>query len=115
MNLPELLAEWERRRADAECVHASAPIAEVYNVVLEEARQIDGVPTRHLMTTKEAAFVLSVSPRTVARRCKRGGFPGAVKTSGDDGEWRIPSDEVYTANGQKQRTTPRLWKEGNDG
>lgn len=42
MTLPELVAALERRAAEAECIGATAPVANVYRDVLAELRGADG-------------------------------------------------------------------------
>ncbi len=42
VTLPELVAAWERRAAEAERVGATAPVANVYRDVLAELRGADG-------------------------------------------------------------------------
>lgn len=115
MDLPELMEEYERRRAEGARHGARAPVAKVYGLVLEELRQLDGTPDRgRLVTTGEAAEILGVSAKTVRRWIGDGRFPGAEKTSGNGGgEWRIPVQEVYRAAGEDpggDTSTPRLWE-----
>lgn len=117
MNLPELVEEYERRRAEAARHGARAPLAKIYGVVLEELRQLDGTarPDRRV-TTGEAADLLGVSPKTVRRWLRDGRFPGAEKTTENGGgEWRIPAREIYRAVGTEPDPgtgTPRLWSPG---
>jgi hypothetical protein len=114
----ELEREWERRRLEAERHGATAPLSRVYATVLEELRAVDGGEgTDRWMTTTEAAGVLAVAPKTIAKWATRGRFAGARKTSEDGGEWRLPSRAVYGAAGKPAsnrgaRTSPKLWKEG---
>ena len=111
MTLQELVLEFERRRAEAAQHGATAPIAAVYAIVLEELRRLDGTESVvRWMSTREAAAVLAVHTRTVARWCKDGRFPGATKTSDLTGRWRIPAGEVYNQAGDHKKATPRLWE-----
>lgn len=114
MKLGELVERYERRRAEAARHGSTAPLAKVYAVVLEELRGVDGVPDQaRLMTTAEAAEVLGLSEKTVRRWLADDRFPGARKTSGERGEWRIPSAEVYAAAGREggaRASVPRLWE-----
>jgi excisionase family DNA binding protein len=103
----------ERRRREAVEVGATAPLAKVYAVLIEQLRSIDGTPTpERWMTTAEAAEVLSLSEKTVRGWCGEGRFPGAKKTSGETGRWTIPAREVYMTVGSGQRgngASPKLW------
>lgn len=118
MKLAELVAEYERRRLEARRHGATAPLATIYGVVLDELRSVDGhaSPDR-MMDTGEAARVLSLAPKTVARWAAAGRFPGARKTS-EGGEWRIPARAVYEAAGSPPSrdaiAIPRLWTEDSD-
>ena len=113
MNLSELLADFERRRDEAVRHNASAPLATVYSLILDELRAVDGEPIPdRMMSTSEAATVLALAPRTVARWASQGRFDGARKTSAD-GEWRLPAKSVYEqargGNGRERTEIPRLW------
>jgi hypothetical protein len=111
--LSELMADYERRRVEAERHGATAPVATVYALILEEIRAIDGVasPDR-MMTTAEAADVRAVAPKTIAKWAAEGRFEGAQKTS-EAGEWRLPARSVYQQAGagkvKDPTSTPRLW------
>ena len=118
MNLLELVTEFERRCASALRDGSTAQVAQVYKAVIEDLRRVNGVQAAdRFLDSKEAAEILGVHPRTVARWCNTGKFLGAWKTS-RKGEWRIPSAEVYRISDRsRDRTAPRpkLWKEGTDG
>jgi hypothetical protein len=108
MNRADLLAVWQRRLTEAELVDATAPVARIYQVCIDEVRRLDGNANgQHMMSTKDAGKVLGVASRTVARYCKAGRFPGARKTSEDSGDWRIPSDEVYAEIGPNRKEARR--------
>ena len=113
VNLSELMTDFERRRIEADRHGATAPLATVYALVLEELRALDGgaIPDR-MMGTAEAADVLALAPRTVARWSSQGRFEGARKTSAG-GEWRLPARSVYSQMGvRKGKAEPaiiRLW------
>lgn len=114
MTLAELLARFERRRAEAEALAATAPVANVYALVLEELRQVDGVPTiEPKVSTTNAAQLEGVDRSTIAKRCAEGWYPNAEKTSdGQGGEWRIPLSDLRSParprHGGRGPTTPRL-------
>ena len=61
---------------------ATAPSATVYGIVLDELRALDGIAVQdRMMDTAEAARVLSLAPKTVAKWAGEGRFSGAHKTS----------------------------------
>ena len=78
----ELCAEWQRRKAEALETGATAPVAKLADVILQQLEALDGRDAVRLMTTAEAATVLSVSEKTIRGWCCRRRFPGATKTSG---------------------------------
>jgi hypothetical protein len=107
MNRADLLAVWEARRADAELHGATAPVARIYTICIDEMRQLDGNPHEtRMLSTEETAKVLGVVPRTVARYCKEGRLKRARKSSDDSGKWLIPSDSVYAEIGMTERRQP---------
>ena len=115
MRLTELVEEYERRKVVGARHDSRAPVAKVYACVLDELRSLDGSDAEHrLMTTAEAATVLAVCPKTVARWASSGVLEGAYKTSGESGEWRIPATSVYgMGRDQKGLEDPqpsRLWE-----
>lgn len=91
--LAELLAEYERRRMHADRTGATAPVWAVYDLVIEELERVAGDISEDL-TTADVAGLLKVCPTTVARKAAAGAFPGARKTSGETGDWRIPREAV---------------------
>ena len=110
MNRAELVADWQRRKAEALEAGTTAPVAKLADVILRQLNDLDGCgnPAR-MMTTAEAATVLSVSEKTVRAWCCRRRFAGACKTSGQSGDWRIPASEVYELAGVKRkRSKPEL-------
>ena len=115
MTLAELVVEYEQRRHEAQRHCAMAPLAATYGVVLEELRAVDGIAMQdRLMDTVEAASVLSLAPKTVAKWAAAGRFSGAHKTS-EAGEWRLPSRAVYDLAGshpnREATAIPKLWEE----
>lgn len=112
MRLAEILDEYERRASEAAAVQASAPLADVYRVVIADLRTVsmDESPHDGLLSTADAAKVLGVLPKTVAHWCEAGKLPDAQKTSpGKGGRWRIPAVSVYRLGTPAPRA-PRLWK-----
>ena len=69
MNRAELLADLERRAAQAEEIHAMAPVADVYRYVLRELQEVGDAPSvearDRLISVAEAAARLSVSTRYI--------------------------------------------------
>ena len=103
-SVSELITEYERRRAEADQIEASAPVAKIYGQVLDELRGLEAgdIPDR-VMSTEEAARLLGIGRAAVAKRCAGGELEGAQKTSGARGRWRIPARSVYASRG----ITPR--------
>ena len=83
--------------------------SEVRRAVLELLHDIDGQAATDRVTCFEAARYLGISATTVQRWCKRGRFPGAEKTSGETGEWRIPLDALPAAFHRRQKDDGKLW------
>ena len=108
MTRAELRAEWQRRKAEALETGATAPVAKLADVILQQLERLDGYDTVRLMTTAEAATVLSVSEKTIRGWCGLRRFPGATKTSGRNGDWRIPASDVYTLAGVERKQKPEL-------
>ncbi len=108
MTRAELRAEWQRRKAEALETGATAPVAKLADVILQQLETLDGHDAVRLMTTAEAATVLSVSEKTIRSWCGRRRFPGATKTSGRNGDWRIPASDVYTLAGVERKQKPEL-------
>jgi predicted DNA-binding transcriptional regulator AlpA len=118
MTKAELLEDLQRRKAEAAQVGASAPIAQILDLVIAQLDRLDGVDgSPRLVRVQTAAVTLGLSPATIRRMCQGGRFPGAMKTSGDRGDWRIPAGEVYAALRvpgpirARGRRTPRLLQE----
>lgn len=86
MTLAELLANLERRAAEAEREGSSAPVANLYRLVLAELQALDAVPENggvaaedRLLTAEEAARRLGVRPRWLYDHAAS--LPFAVKLS----------------------------------
>lgn len=75
MRLADLVADLERRAADAERVGASAPVAGVLRSVLADVRAVDDVseadPEDRLLKVDEVAEMLGVSVWWVYTHAKR--------------------------------------------
>ena len=76
MTLPDLLADLERRAAEAERVGATAPLATVYRVLANELRAVQDMPGAasgdgdRMLTAQEAAPLLGVTPRWLYAHAK---------------------------------------------
>ncbi len=110
MTSAEIRADWQRRKVEALETGATAPVAKLADVILQQLETLDGndKSVTRLMTTAEAAKVFSVSDKTIRGWCRRRRFPGATKTSGPTGDWRIPASDVYTLAGVKRKQKPEL-------
>jgi hypothetical protein len=110
VTLADLVRDLERRRAEAERVQATAPLATVYGEMLDLLRQVDG--TERLtgyVNTHEAARMLGLAPKTVMNWCRQGRIIGAMKTSGSNGGvWRVPVASIGRINDSHE--TSRLWR-----
>ena len=106
------MARYEERARVAQLQQSTAPVAAVYRAVLDELATIDGFETAgRWVASGEAGDILGVSAKTICKWCNDGRFPNARKTSGDEGEWRIPIREIYADDGRaKVVPTPRLWR-----
>lgn len=103
MTIDELIEVYGRRRDEAEHHASQAPLARVYDVVIRDLEQVEVIGPRKMLRTSEVAELLGLAPRTVANKAAAGEFPGAEKTSGDDGEWRIPASAIYEPEKAKAR------------
>ena len=106
MNVEDLIERYERRAGEADQVHATAPVAAGYRCVVEDLQMIgsDIGPDR-VLTTNEAAKYLRNSPKTIRKWIGAGRFPGAYRTSGDTGRWRIPASELKNPKPAKAVST----------
>lgn len=91
MRLPELLETYRRRREDAEQHRSEGPLAQFYDVVIGELEDLEAVSPEQKLSAQEVAEIEGVTDTTIRRQCKAGKWPGAKKTSGETGEWRIPA------------------------
>lgn len=93
MTLRDVLAQLAARRADCDRLHAQVDAAALLGEILDLLERVDGaeaVAGRDL-TTREAAALLGLDSRTIERYCRAGRLPGAFKTSGETGDWRVPA------------------------
>ena len=62
------------------------------------------------LNTAQAGSRLSVEPETIARWCRDGRFPNAFKTdpAGENGEWRIPVEDVRSMRQREGETGGRM-------
>lgn len=85
--------QWvEGRRADAERYESTGRLDAVFVHIQEFYLETHllGEPDDRVLTAKETADYERASPRTINDRCLRGEYPGAYRTQGDSGHWRIP-------------------------
>ncbi len=77
VSLTSLVQQFERRAAEAEAVGATAPVANVYRLVLEELKGVDAAPNRNtatedrLLDVRQAAARLGTTPRWLYRHAKK--------------------------------------------
>lgn len=92
--------------------HATARKSAVLEWVMGILDDVDGAEMRHDLSTDAAAFQLSLTPTHVARLCARDALPGAYRTNGDTGEWRIPWQgvEAYRYERQHHKQSNKLWE-----
>jgi len=95
MGRTDLVERYQRMADDAKLTGSMAPLDRVYLQVVRDLKALTGLSGLDaLLTGKAAAKRLGVAPCTVADWCKDGRLPGARKTSGKTGEWRIPESSV---------------------
>ena len=82
----------EERRAEAERFESTGRLDAVFVHIQEFYLETHllGEPDERVLTAKETADYERVSTRTINDRCLRGEYPGAFRTQGDSGHWRIP-------------------------
>lgn len=54
-------------------------------------------------TCREIAAIEKVTPAVISEKCKKGQYPGAYKTAGAGGSWRIPVSALEAYRAQKYR------------
>jgi len=89
--MDEIVQEITQRIHDADARRATAPVGDILRWVLSliEATDLPAWYDRDLTST-EAAELEGICPRTITLRCNAGEYPGAYRTQGDRGRWRIP-------------------------
>jgi excisionase family DNA binding protein len=96
VTLREVLAQLAARRADYGRLRAHVEAAALLDDVIAILEGVDGreAAAGRDLTTREAAAVMGLDSRTVERYCRAGRLPGAFKTSGETGDWRVPSTAI---------------------
>lgn len=92
MTRQELLARLAAQRADAARLRRQADESALLDDVIALVEQLDGrdIHQGRDLTTREVAEELGLDNITIERYCRTNRFPGAYKTSGETGDWRIP-------------------------
>ena len=99
MTLPEVLAQLAARRADYGRLRAQVEATALLDEVIAILERVDGTETaagRDLTTRETAARLGLANHRTVEQYCRAGRLPGAYKTSGETGDWRVPAAAIET-------------------
>lgn len=92
MTLSELRSKLERWAVEAERLEVMAPLGRVYRVLLEDIAQVEGLGTagnsesdsssdEPMLTVREAAKLLNVSPRWLYRRAGKLPFMRRLQSS----------------------------------
>ena len=108
MTLREVLTQLAARRADYGRLRAHVEASALLDDVISMLERVDGTETAsgHDLTTRRAAALLGLdNHRTVERYCRAGRLPGAYKTSGETGDWRVPAAaiEVFRSRGRTHK------------
>ncbi len=102
MTRGELLEKYQRQRAEAVELGTIVPAEKVFQVFIGDLLSLDGMEdAERTVGSKEACAYFSVGQPTFARWCREKRFPGGYKTSGENGEWRIPVSSMYAYRGPK--------------
>ena len=102
MTRGELLEKYQRQRAEAAELGTMLPAAKAFEVFIDDLLHLDGMEdAERSVGAKEACAYFGVGQPTFARWCREKRFSGAYKTSGDNGEWRIPVSSMYSYRGPK--------------
>ncbi len=97
VTLAELRSKLATRREDYARLRAHVDAAVLLGEVLELLERVDGTetaPGRDLTTRETAALLGLANHRTVEQYCRAGRLPGAYKTSGETGDWRVPAAAI---------------------
>lgn len=109
MTLREVLAQLAARRADYGRLRAQVDAAALLGEVIEQLERVDGTETvgGRDLTTRETAELLGLANhRTVEHYCRAGRLPGAYKTSGETGDWRVPAAAIDAFRSRAGTRTP---------
>ena len=87
----------EEKRSEAERLELMGRLDAVLEGVAEKYRCTHGTTglEEEVFTTQQAATRERVSTRTINDRCLRGEYPGAYRTQGNTGHWRIPISGIF--------------------
>ena len=95
MTIAEMIRQYQARLADAERVGATAPLASVYALVLDDLRALaPTVEGSRMLTAAQAAQRLGLRPKTITNWAGLGRLPGAVNSSSEGGVWLVPSSAL---------------------
>lgn len=90
---------------EAECMGATGAVSDILQEVRRrlppEFRLLLELPP---LTTSQVAIMEGVSPQTIAERCRDSEYPGASKTDGPHGNWRIPIEAIA----KRRASAPKL-------
>jgi hypothetical protein len=106
--LIEELKDWKQRAQEG---GHSAPVDRTLDAVIAKvepalAQILESTPGQ-VLTVSEAADREAVSARTVRDRCDRGEYPGAFRTQGATGHWRIPRRAIEERRARARASEPR--------
>lgn len=87
MNLPELLADYERRACEAEPIGSLAPLAGLYRRFIREVEELDGIATRsdtldQWLTVKQMVEITGYSRSYIYNMIKQDKLPFIKRNGG---------------------------------
>lgn len=98
VRLSEALEDWRKRLHDAEeagyLVRADVLIRNFLKTLSWLGDDAEAV-SDGMLKPSVVAGLYAVHPKTVAKRARAGHWPGARRTNGESGHWRIPAVAVY--------------------